>query len=201
MVRKAIVFYNGWSLDHHVINHLDTGDYELIHVNKYQDYDMLKVEEKLKNFDELHLVGYSVGTWFANELMEATSFEFKTKLAINGCSYSIDDKYGIPSSIFEGTLDSLTPAHLVDFDKNCNDKKLIERERDFLDCFEELQFFYDNYKPRENLFTSAIISKYDLIFPARNLLRFYKGKKTKVIDAPHLPFEKFKSWEEILKQV
>ena len=201
MVKKAIVFFNGWSLDENVIKHLDKGDYEIIHVNKYQDYDLLNLEEKMKQYDELHLVAFSLGVWYANELMEATSFEFKTKLAINGTTQSIDDKYGIPTSIFENTLDTLTPKHLLDFDRNCYKQELIDRDRDFMDCFEELQFFYDNYEPRENLFEKAIISKYDLIFPARNQMRFYKGLEVKVIEAQHLALLKFKSWDEILKQV
>lgn len=201
MSNKLILFFNGWSLDENVISHLKVPEgFDFMHINKYQDYDIIQLEQKIKDYEEIHLIGFSIGVWFANELISATNFNFKSKIAVNGSSNTIDDNYGIPKQIFKTTLDNLSKDSLKEFDEVCCPEVEIKRDREFVDCYEELQFFYDYYKPQRNLFTHALISKKDRIFPVRNLMTQYATIDFKRIDGPHIPFNQFTSWEEILKQ-
>ncbi len=61
----------------------------------------------------IDLIAWSMGVWAATQVLPRE--RLATTLAINGTPRPIDDTYGIPKAIFEGTLAGLSEAGLTRF--------------------------------------------------------------------------------------
>ena len=122
------------------------------------------------------------------------------RIAVNGTTTPIDDEYGIPPAVFEGTLANFSETSLAKFERRM--------------CRAPLNLaFYDSRRPKrsaeslktelgairehaektansqfQNRYTDAIIGIRDTIFPSRNQLAAWKKNpavKIATSDSPH----------------
>lgn len=176
------------------------------------DYRSLIFNEDMSPYKQVHLVAWSLGVWVADSLF-AGKRTFDTATAINGTPYPIDDRYGIPEAIFQGTLAHITEDGMQRFNRRmCGDRDTLAifsniPSRPLEEIREELQSLHDQVLSarevaevisRPNLWDRTIIGTADKIFPVENLRRYWQGNAAIIeITAPHLPFYQFKTWNEL----
>ena len=194
---KLIIFFNGWGMDDYIVSHLDCEDYDVI---VFYDYNDLKINIDLSLYKEKHVVGWSMG------VMISTLFDFgtiKTRTALCGTTYPINDNLGIPERIYSLTIKNFSEKSVQKFMKrmfNTIPNKDIFTYRK-LDSLKSELVKLLSYQPDEKVnFTKAIIPEDDLIIPTKNQLNFWSDKNIIKVKIPtgHCPFDYYKNWSEIL---
>lgn len=204
---SALIFFAGWGMDEFPFLRLksDFADVFIVY-----DYGVLSFDFGFFNrYKEVHVVAWSMGVWAASQCLKGVSCSSLT--AINGTEKPIDDVFGIPKQIAEGTLHGLCPESLLRFNRRmCGSRTVLgeymlhgsQRCIDDLRC--ELQSILSRAPSCFSFslpWTRAICGEHDLIFPFSNSKRFWDGVANcsfVSIDAPHYPFYLWKSWEEII---
>ena len=155
----------------------------------------------------------SLGVWAASVMFGKKPVSFTEAIAVNGTPCPVHDRWGIPETIFRGTLDNVTEEGMRRFNRRmCGKRDILQAyeqipPRPLADIREELEYLYAEIKkasPASALFngwTQALISSKDRIFPTENLRAFWQGRcPITEIEAPHYPFYLWKQWDEIWKQ-
>ncbi len=167
----------------------------------------------LNEYSEINLIGWSMGVWAASQVMvnfvnrsrkETYSFRMGRSVAINGTPYPIDDYRGIPTAIYNGTLEGLTGASLHKFLRRmCADAKAfrkflevtprrpLEELRDELIAVKVLQKCEQGEKSKESCFQwqQAVVGKEDRIIPPKNQLQAWREMGTPVIETDNTHYE------------
>jgi len=206
---KLILFFNGWGMDSATINHLKTGDYDIVEFNDYKD---LEIDiDVYKCYSEIYVVAWSLGVLAASLALANTTLSVKKSIAINGTLNPVDAKEGIHPSIFKGTYEGWNEKNRKRFlIRIIGEKKLFEIYRSNFGTRlidnqkEELAKLYD-YSLQDIAnkfhFDVALIGKEDAIFPCKNQLNYWYNKSiTKILDSPHYPFLLFTDWDRIITQ-
>lgn len=201
---KLIIFFNGWGMDDYIVSSLDCGEYDVI---TFYDYNTLDTDIEFENYSETHVIGWSMG------VMVSTLFDFKnvqSRTALCATPYPVDDKYGIPTRIYNLTVKGFSEKSLQKFMERmfCEKTNLPKySDRTFESQSTELLKMAE-YCPNEKYnFTKAIIPEHDLIIPTKNQQNFWEEYKEKnnnniridSIPTGHCPFSVYKSWAEIIK--
>lgn len=115
---KLILFFNGWSLDENIVNHLTSSEYDVI---MFYDYSNLGIDEnilnEINNYEEVNIIAWSFGVWACGEVINKFNNP-KNVIAINGTLIPIDNNFGIPEKIFNLTLSNLSEKSYPKFFKN-----------------------------------------------------------------------------------
>ncbi len=116
--RRLLLFFAGWGADETPFKDYQPADSDFMLCYDYRTLDF--DASLLKGYQEINVIGWSMGVWAASRVMEKlqetdTSFVIKNSIAINGTPYPIDDTCGIPSAIYHGTLGGLTGPSLNKF--------------------------------------------------------------------------------------
>ena len=198
---KLIIFFNGWGMDSDVFNHFPIGkEFTKIFINyPYSTKSIQKINTLL--FDEIFIIGWSFGVYYANVFLEEYPiFQKYITIAING-SPELIGKYGISEKIFNITRDSLSLESLAIFDS----KMLAPTDfRTIIPCIEklkeELTFFKTQYKVVDNHFKYALLSKNDKIIPFKNQILYFEQEKIKIkiIESGHYIFNCFFGFNNII---
>lgn len=207
------IFLAGWSVSPAYLKSLPlpiAADYWFVY-----DYRDLRFEETFSNYQHIHLIAWSLGVWVASYLWSDKSI-FESTTAINGTPFPVDDKRGIPTAIFEGTLQNIHEDGMRRFNRRmCGNKasflKYVELpKRSIEEVKEELTFLYrmiqvntDKYAEETifNFWDRAIIATEDLIFPTTNQRNCWQGHcPITEIQAPHLPFNHEETLDELWKR-
>lgn len=201
-----VVFYNGWGSDEQAIEHLDTKGYDVIMLYDYNNFKIKKdVIESIKKYDEKYLAAWSMGV-FSAAVSSNIFGEFKKKIAINGTTRLIDDKFGISEKIYHLTLHGFSNLSKNKFyNRMFSNKDDVSRFKESLRSIEnqkqELKSLYKYIKSNENHeldFDLAIIASDDRVFPTLSQLRYYVEKDYVMIECGHYPFFYFTSWQEVI---
>ena len=191
---KIILFFNGWGMDESVVSHLKTEDYDVL---VFYDYNNLNTDfdfVSLNTYTEKYLVAWSMG------VMIATLFDiqYNFKTAINGTLKPIDDKYGIPTKIYDLTLKGFSQKGAERFIKNMykEDCKYPEITREFDNQKSELQALTGYNANLDFSYDRVIISSDDKIIPTKNQITFWRKEPN--LDSGHAPFNHFNSWGDLL---
>lgn len=119
---RLLLFFAGWACDAHPFKqyHPQGMDFMICY-----DYRTLRFDEELIcGYQSYHIIGWSMGVWAAAcilpKLIQAgvLSPGNHTSIAFNGTASPIShspEEEGIPSELFEGTLQNLTPVSLQKF--------------------------------------------------------------------------------------
>lgn len=119
---RLLLFFAGWACDAHPFKqyHPQGMDFMICY-----DYRTLRFDEELiRGYQSYHIIGWSMGVWAAAcilpKLIQAgvLSPGNHTSIAFNGTASPIShspEEEGIPSELFEGTLQNLTPVSLQKF--------------------------------------------------------------------------------------
>lgn len=161
------------------------------------------------HYIKIHLVAWSMGVWAAEKLAHLLP-PLATATAINGTPYPMHDLYGIPTPIFQGTLNGLTNESRERFDRRmCGSKKLLDlyntvRKRPTEELKEELLAAYNDTNISPSIkWNKAIISGKDMIVPHQNQLSYWQtlSPMTQILQLPqenHYPFLAFSSWSDLI---
>lgn len=193
---KLIIFFNGWGMDDLIVSHLEAKDYDVVVLYDYND---LSLHIDLSSYCEKHILAWSMG------VMVATMFDFenvKTKTAICGTPFTVDDEFGIPEKIYKLTLNTFSEKTVHKFMgrmfiENPNIEKFTNRKIESLKT--ELEKMSE-YKPNLNYkYTNALIADSDVIISSKNQKKYWgDGVNIRIIKSGHCPFRLYKNWSELI---
>ena len=190
--KNLIVFFNGWGMSEKAVSHLDFTGYDVLTFFDYrnfgiENFDFSKYEKKV-------LIAWSMGVYVCNHFFDIFK-GFDSFIAINGTQKPIDDVYGIPTAIYNLTVDNFNDLSCAKFMKKIS-TNLEPSGRSTQELKEEL-IAIKNLKIKDYLtFDKVIVSTKDRIIPSKNQLNFWKTAKE--IDGAHYFFDQYTSWEELL---
>lgn len=211
---RLILYFNGWAMTPEAVEHLIRPEgYDLLIV---WDYRSLDLDFDLSVYKAISLVAWSMGVWaadrFALGLAEALPLE--RAVAICGTGYPVDDAWGIPQAVFEGTMNGLSEANRVRFNRRmCGGKTyrhlfeaLAKRSTDEIKA--ELEAVYRHEVSAERSlpkadalrWSLALIGQEDRIIPADNQLAYWRGQGVESrmdTNAAHYLLGGATTWEEL----
>ena len=196
--KDLIVFFNGWGMDEKVVSHLVSDNYDVLMLCDYRAFE-------LENFDfsmysKKILIAWSMGVYVCNNYKEFKSFD--KFIAINGTLKPIDDEFGIPSMIYNLTVDNFNELSCSKFMKKITTNidlkdycsRSIEELKNELISIRDLNV--ENYFD----FDKAIISSKDRIIPTKNQLNYWQNTNVEIlqVDGAHYIFDMYKKWDELV---
>jgi len=189
------VIFGGWAVGPDVFQHL-SGEGDLCFAH---DYTALGQElPDLSGYDRVSLVAWSFGVASYAHWQAGRADPFSRKVAVNGSLTPVSRETGIPPAVMAKTIDTISPEGFRIFLKRVFDVPPPAVEFDVGLRRAELLSVQARGDAPAVRFDRVWISERDRIFPPANLLRAWKGQPTRLIDAPHAPFAKFQSWNELL---
>lgn len=188
----AVVFFTGWSCDAGPFEDMTVPGYDVIVVWDYADFGL--ETSCLETYREIVVAAWSFGAIAASRfLTEHPELPVTLTIAFNSTLCPADDFKGIPTAIFEGTLNGLSERSLTKF------RRRMGAGTDFTECLEPADI--DSLKHQlQNIRREAggklfrrwdhvYISSEDRIIPPQNQHRFWD--ETAAIlhntDGQHLP--------------
>ena len=213
--KKLIIFFNGWSLDENIVNHLQSQEYDVL---MFFDYENLEITEEIlsqiRAYQQTYLIAWSFGVWALSETMD--KFEKPSAaIALNGTPIPIDNSLGIPQKIFDFTLSTLSERTYENFFRNMFwdfkdvffkglPKREIENQKQELAQIKHLSAVREN-EHRNFCFDRVIISQHDKIIQAKNQMNYWQNEyqdgncRISIIEnSGHCVFYGFKTWGEII---
>ncbi|OOF59386.1 pimeloyl-ACP methyl esterase BioG family protein [Rodentibacter myodis] len=201
---NLLVYFAGWGTPISAVDHLKLPEnYDLLICYDYQDFTL--------NFDfspyqKIRIVAWSMGVWVAERVLQNVQLESAT--AINGTGLPCDDNFGIPYTIFKGTLDNLNETTRAKFDRRiCGDKAnlvfyQLAPSREFKEIQQELTALFETIlqDKRTDLIAwdKAIIGNRDKIFSPFNQRQYWLNRTTiKEIEGEHYLFSAFTHWSQL----
>lgn len=191
-----LLFFAGWGADETPFKmyHPANSDYIVCYDYRNLSFDA----ELLKGYEQINVVGWSMGVWAASQvlgkILSETSdtnhpFTLGERVAINGTPFPIDEKLGITPAIYHGTLDGLTGASLhkflrrmcagsVEFREflNVTPRRPIEELRDELIAIE---YVYSSSEAYPFEWNKSVVGTMDRIIPVENQRRAWTlGEKS-----------------------
>lgn len=217
--KKLILFFSGWGMDITPFSMIQSHEYDLLFFDHYAEPTVLLTLEKLNEFrthyDQIVVVGWSMGVWMANKVLSSYGKYFKSVIAINGTLCPINRNLGIDPVWFRETLNNLNTEVLFKFyHRMCRSEKIYTLfsenlpKRSLSDLKDELHFFYCNAGalPRisdGNFYTDALISNKDFVFPKKKQTYFWESKNTRIYNHVgfHHIFYDFGSWDDLIETI
>lgn len=197
MTKLPILFYNGWGMDENTIAHLHDGR-TVIHINNHpQPFPLLK---------EPHiLIAWSMGVWAAHSLL-ANRENIALAIAINGTPWGIHETYGISPRLFRATAaryneQNREPLYHKIFgqvNSPYRPNRPAENQKKELETL--IEACAATYPEVNNHWDKAIISRHDPIFDSTAQQHYWAitSTDTIIVDTPHHPFQRWRSWEALL---
>jgi biotin synthesis protein BioG len=204
---NLIVFFSGFMMDPEIFDFLDRVGHDIFFIYDYRDFDIDNtIFEDVESYFKVDLISFSLGVSIAPHIMKNLSKDFSDSIAINGTLKPIDNYFGIPEKIFQGTLDNLSEENLDRFYKRVFGNN-IEKFKKFLSYnvikakneLKSIQSFLQVNRLVENIYFKAIISEEDKIFPPSNQMSFWQHEvNVTFIPESHFLFGRFNKWSDIL---
>ncbi|MDE6578383.1 MAG: DUF452 family protein, partial [Muribaculaceae bacterium] len=172
--KRLILIFGGWSTDASFYSDIKVEGWNILVAWGYSDF--VFPDELLNDYHTIVLFAWSLGVYAAARTLPFA--KITTAIAINGTEFPVNDNLGIPTSIFKGTLDSLSEKNLLKFRKRMSGSHYAEIKHKFPpfekdSLSKELSYVFQDSK--ENTQSSmasrwnrVYISGNDLIFPSRN---------------------------------
>ncbi len=210
--KKLILFFNGWGMDKNIVQHIKPLGYDICMFNNYTDIKYF--DNNYDSYDKIYVIAWSLGVWAAERIINNVEIKIEKSIAINGTSLPIDNMYGIPKNIFEGTANNWNDKNKQKFwlrmfsGKTClNDFSDCLPKRESADQKNEILYLTDKILKHESITTfnwdTAICGEKDQIFTIKNQKQFWVQKaKTKLLitNIPHFPFTQTETWDDIINE-
>jgi len=211
---SVIVLFSGWGFGPEVVQHIVNSNdgYDVLFVHDYRDLSTALPD--LSTYQQRYLLAWSFGVasfaaWFQqHEISTKKMPQFERMVAINGSMSAIDRYQGIPGSVMQKTIDTLSQQSFAVFAKRCGvDAATIQHLTiDVPARKSELEIIQTRQHPLLSGWDHVWIGSKDKIFPAKNVLRAweaYNQKQAKPVfikyfDSPHVPFHLWSHWDEIV---
>ena len=124
---ELLLFFSGWGSEPGMfISGSDTGPGR--NILMLWDYrDMTLDPDLLRGYGRISLLAWSMGVWAAGKALGEAGMVNGPRLAVNGTPFPIDDGRGIPTAIFDGTLNGLSERTLAKFRRRmCGSSETLE---------------------------------------------------------------------------
>lgn len=206
--QNLIVCFSGWGITPHAFSHIQLpDDSDLLICYDHQNLDL---HFDFSPYTSIRLVAFSLGVWVAEQVMQGIHLQSAT--AMNGTTLPYHDDFGIPTAIFQGTLDGLKEQTRHQFERrmcgNIQEYTAYQQlpDRQSLEgIHSSLAFLLNAIKIKQNLpqlsWQKAIISEQDRIFLAEKQLNFWQQNaprvQIKTIKGSHYLLPQIKHWEEL----
>lgn len=195
---NLVVVFGGWALGRFPYLNLGGSQDVLL----AQDFRMIDggMPAEPKDYTTVSLVAFSFGV-AAYAFWQLTEPEvFSRKVAVNGTLAPVDRRNGIPPIVFHRTVETLSQDSLRAFCRRCYDGSFEIDEHNLDHLRDELNAVQDRGAAPTRAFDRIWVSNQDKVLPAANQLRAWAEQSGKVrrLDAPHVPFSKFRTWDEVL---
>ena len=201
--KNLVLIFLGYGQDQNPFNSLKTVTSDDIAI--VFDYQDLSFDESLyQEYESITLIAWSMGVMIAPIVLSNTAKLFK-KIALNGTVQGIDDTLGIPPSLWQATIDSLTEQTYLKFVRRmCSDTSLYEeylqnKPQRALESFKSelisLQAIAKQRKQNNFEYDLAIVGNKDkIIAPKRQLLSWSNAHVlVKQTEIAHYSLETFKA--------
>ena len=176
--KNLVLIFLGYGQDKNPFNSLNTVTRDDIAI--VYDYQDLSFDESLyQEYESITLIAWSMGVMIAPIVLSNTAKLFK-KIALNGTVQGIDDTLGIPPSLWQATIDSLTEQTYLKFVRRmCSDTSLYEeylqnKPQRALESFKSelisLQAIAKQRKQNNFEYDLAIVGNKDKIIAPKNQL-------------------------------
>ena len=201
--KNLVLIFLGYGQDQNPFKSLNTVTKDDIAI--VFDYQDLSFDESLyQEYESITLIAWSMGVMIAPIVLSNTAKLFK-KIALNGTVQGIDDTLGIPPSLWQATIDSLTEQTYLKFVRRmCSDTSLYEeylqnKPQRALESFKSelisLQAIAKQKKQNNFEYDLAIVGNKDkIIAPKRQLLSWSNAHVlVKQTEIAHYSLETFKA--------
>ena len=160
------------------------------------DYTNEEFALPLTGYSELHLSAWSLGVWQAARTL--VGVKLASAVALNGTLDPIDDAFGIPSAIFDATLENWSEAARVKFNRRIGLTPEFASDRPAeLEAAElaALRSRINGAAKVANIYETAVVGTRDRIFSAENQIASWRqrGLFPVEIDSPHYAWDRIES--------
>lgn len=196
-----IVFFTGWGMDENPFLDYRVPESDLLICFNYTDLDL--TERLFDGYDSIRVVAWSLGVWAASVLMAHIPALAKNAVAVNGTPFPVDETRGIPSSVFQRTLQGLSGSNLARFDRRmCGDAATlasynsVHPKRSLESLADELAWIGRESMVRKASphFRRAVVGKRDAIFTCDNQLNGWRELcPVDIVDESHYSNELLRS--------
>lgn len=210
---ELIVLFGGWGTDENLFTPFCTDEFDFILFYNYSADEALVLPE-MKIYRKITLIAWSLGVWAAEYLTKKTGIKPDITIAVNGTPIPVDDRYGIPIKIFEGTLNNITEENMEKFYfRMFGDKKtyllnkVMVPHRTVKSLHDELRWLYNRMMEQVEpgfRWDYAVTSKYNRVIPSKNLNNYWqKEKNTRhiILPLPHFFFNNWNSYVDFISFV
>lgn len=111
--RNLILIFAGWSTDASFYSGIEITGWDVMVCHSYEDLSF--DNNSLKRYSTIFLFAWSLGVAVAERCIDPSSVT--AAFAINGSPIPVNDRYGIPEDIYNGTAETLSPRNLLKFQK------------------------------------------------------------------------------------
>ncbi len=206
---RLIIFCNGCGMDERPFAPIRSMESDVLMVYDYTEMTPPPVVDSLfDEYQEINLIGWSMGVWAGQQLFGDRRHNFSTTIAINGTLSPIDDRFGIPRHDFsQMAMEYDDTACLTFYRLMCREKAILKPflankpVRSLKDQQGELQSLLEqveNMDVDDSLYDIVCISKNDFIMPTANQHRFWSSRPILHLDGYHFPFYRWQDWQEIV---
>ncbi|MDE5584725.1 MAG: DUF452 family protein [Muribaculaceae bacterium] len=177
---RLILIFAGWSTDARYYSDCVADGWDTAVVSDYRDLTVPSIPDQ---YSTVYIFAYSLGVAAAS----MCDIRAAVRIAICGSMYPVSDSYGIPETIYSGTLEGLDERSLKKFHlRMAGDKATYESikerlpENPDIPCLrDELVSIRDNFhipgkSNTDNRFFRVYLAQSDRIFPYDNLSAFWK---------------------------
>ena len=217
--KKLILFFSGWGVDTTPFSMIDCHEYDLLFFDDYAKPDISLTLEELNEYktyyDQIVVVGWSMGVWMANKVLSSYDKYFKSIIAINGTLCPINPELGIDPMWFRETLNTLDNEVMLKFyHRMCRSEKIYtlfsenRPKRSLSNLKDELRYFYHNADDLPvttggDFYTDALISSKDFVFPKKKQTQYWESKTARIYNhiGFHHIFYDFDSWDDIIETI
>lgn len=197
--KNLIVFFNGWGMDERIVSSLNSVNFDVI---VFYDYRNMHFEScDFSKYDKKYLIAWSMGVYVCNYFYEYFK-NFDKLVAINGTQSPIDDNYGIPSKIYDITVNNFNEMSCSKFMKKISatvdlkgySSRSVQNLKDELVAIKNLKI--DKFLN----FNKVILSTKDRIFPFENMMNFWSKQQVDIIktEKAHYLFDSYKNWSDFI---
>ncbi|MDE6231319.1 MAG: DUF452 family protein [Muribaculaceae bacterium] len=192
---RLILIMTGWSTGPELFGDIRAEGWDVAVVHDFTEENL--PEGLLDGYYTVYLFAWSMGVFAAERLLPKD--RITESFAINGTALPADDLRGIPTAIYDGTAENLTPASLKKFRR-----RMMPSAESYSRLFSEAEAteaetanlqqqlkairgrMGENPSEREPFrWTRAYVSSEDRIFPPANMRRFWEEKpETEIIELP-----------------
>ncbi len=193
---RVLVVFGGWALGWAPFAHLKS-NCDIVFAEDYRD--LSDTLDGISNYQIRDVVAFSYGVSGFAFWQDQHAIPFDRKVAVNGTLTPVSDQTGIAKAIFQKTHDTLETNTFQLFMRRAYEANQTDTPIDIPARKAELKAIEARGAAPDPGFDRIWISTKDRIIPTSAQRRAWAASSnTRDVDAPHVPFAAWQSWDEVL---